>query len=73
MGERKTARDPLDGLQKGEHMNIEKMLDQLARLDVYKTGILRDQLDRYNDRKTLALVGRLLLAFVALMVYLLKG
>ena len=54
-------------------MNLEKLLSDLANMDPYKTVILREQLERYNDRKTLALVGRLLLALVALIVYLIKG
>lgn len=54
-------------------MDLEKLLSDLARLDPYKTSILREQLERYNDRKTLALVGRLVLAFVALLFWMLKG
>lgn len=54
-------------------MNLEKLLADLAALDPYKTAILRDQLERYNDRKTLALVGRLVLAFVALLFWMMKG
>ena len=54
-------------------MNIEKLLDQLAQLDPYKMSILREQLERYNDRKTLALVGRLVLGGAALLLWMLKG
>ena len=54
-------------------MNIENILDQLAQLDPYKLAILREQLERYNDRKALALAGRLLLGFAALIIYYVKG
>lgn len=54
-------------------MNIEKVLDQLTQLDPYKMAILREELERYNDRKTLALVGRLVLGGAALLIWLLKG
>lgn len=53
-------------------MNIEEILKQLSH-DPYTLAILREQLERYNNRKALALVGRLLLGIAALIIYYVKG
>lgn len=52
--------------------SIEEILKQLSH-DPYTLPIVREQLEHYNSRKTLALVGRLLLVFTALIIYLVKG
>jgi hypothetical protein len=54
-------------------MDIENLIEQLAHMDPYKTAILRQQLEERNERKTLALVGRLILGFFALLFWFLKG
>ena len=54
-------------------MNLEKLLDQLAHLDPYKVQILKDQLEEHNERKMIALIGRLVLSGMALLFWLLKG
>lgn len=52
--------------------SIEEILKQLSS-NPYTHSIVREQLERYNNRKALALVGRLLLGFAALIIYLVKG
>lgn len=54
-------------------MDIEKLLDQLAHMDPYKVQILKDQLEEHNERKMIALIGRLVLSGMALLFWLLKG
>ena len=54
-------------------MDIEKLLNELAHMDPYKLQVLKDQLEEHNERKMIALIGRLLLSGMALLFWLLKG
>ena len=54
-------------------MDIEKLLDQLARMNPYQMAMLRDEFERRHNRKMLAIVGRLVLGGAALLLWMLKG
>ena len=51
-------------------MNLEKLLADLNKLDPYKTAVVRNQLDAYNERKMISMLLRYALIGFGILVYL---